>query len=115
MAGEAPARRPEMSATHAELIPLAWAAVVSAGKAMFTDYGSYEWGEDDDGMQSADAESLLNWVDDCEARLGADVANFRAAMLDFIAISTDGEGLDAADLESAVQNVKAHVSRGGEA
>jgi hypothetical protein len=104
-----------MSATHAELIPIAWAAVVDAGKAMLTDSGSYQWSEDDDGMQSADAESLLDWVDDCEARLGADVANFRAAVLDFIAISTDGEGLDAADLESAVQNVKAHVSRGGTA
>lgn len=104
-----------MTVTHADLIPLAWAAVVAAGKAMPTDSGAYQWGEDDDGMQSADAESLLDWVDDCEARLGADVANFRAAVLDYIAISTDGEGLDAADLESAVQKVKAFESRGGAA
>lgn len=100
---------------HADSTSLAWAAVVAAGKAMLTDSGSYQWSEDDDGMQSADAEPLLDWVDDCEARLGADVANFRAAVLDYIAISTDGEGLDQADLESAEQNVKAFASRGGSA
>ena len=94
-----------MSNANELLTVEAWEAVEIAAKAMATDTGPYAWGEDDAGMAGAKDTDLLEWVDDCEARLGADVANFRSAMLDFIAIRCGGADIDPADYAQALNNV----------
>lgn len=41
--------------------------------------------EDDLGMETADDDDLRGWADDLEARIGLDVAEFRASIEAFIA------------------------------
>ena len=94
-----------MSNANELLTVEAWEAVEIAAKAMATDTGPYAWDEDDAGMADAESDDLLGWVDDCEARLGADAGEFRSAVLDFIAIRSGGQGIDPADYAQAFQNV----------
>lgn len=49
----------------------------------------YEIGTDDVLMRDAPADDCFGWIDDCEARLGCDVADARAALLEFI-VARDG-------------------------
>lgn len=73
-----------------------WNNVEAAARAMSTDTGQYIWDEDDEAMRDTDTESLIQWVDDCEARLGCDVARFRAAVLAFVSRPAfDASGLPA--------------------
>ena len=94
-----------MSNANELLTVEAWEAVEIAAKAMATDTGPYAWDEDDAGMADAESDDLLGWVDDCEARLGANVGDFRSAVLDYIAIRCGGDGIDAADYAQALNNV----------
>ncbi|HEX7646334.1 MAG TPA: hypothetical protein VF450_02865 [Noviherbaspirillum sp.] len=45
---------------------------------------------DDIGMFEASSDDLLSWVDDLEDRVGLDVANFRAACIDYLLVR-DGD------------------------
>jgi hypothetical protein len=94
-----------MSASAEFMTVKAWGAVENAAKAMSTDNGSYAWDEDDEGMAGVEDTDLLAWVDDCEARLGADVVNFRSAMLDFIAIRCGGKCIDPEEYAQAIKNI----------
>lgn len=49
----------------------------------------YEVDSDDVAMRTASQEDCFGWLDDCEARLGCDVAGARAAMTDFL-LARDG-------------------------
>lgn len=50
----------------------------------------YEVGHDDVMMREATSDDAFSWLDDCEARLGCDVANAREAMVDYM-LARDGE------------------------
>ena len=79
-----------------------WNDVVTAGRAMRLDKTgpAYEWGIDDDAMRDATADDLLAWVDDAESRMGCDVGDFRAAVLDYLIIR-DGADSDPDMVERA--------------
>ena len=94
-----------MSNANELLTVEAWEAVENVAKAMTTDTGPYAWDEDDAGMAGAEDTDLLDWVDDCETRLGADAGDFRSAVLDYIAIRCGGQGIDPADYAEAIRNV----------
>lgn len=49
----------------------------------------YVVGHDDVMMREAAADDCFAWIDDCEARLGCDVSDARAALLEFV-IARDG-------------------------
>ena len=80
-----------------------WAYVEATARAMHTNHcGPYAWGEDDAGMIDAAADDLIEWADDCEARLGCNVGSFRAALLAFMAYRDNGAGLSESDYADAM-------------
>lgn len=63
-----------------------WSKVMVEARRMTSPAGRYEVGPDDIAMQHATGDDILEWVDDCEARLAFDVSNMRAAVIDYLAV-----------------------------
>lgn len=62
---------------------------------------AYAVGHDDAMMCHASSEDALAWLDDCEARLGCDVALARAAMGEFLAARDGAPGTAAVNAAMA--------------
>lgn len=69
-----------------------WERVIAHVRSMRLDLSGplYEVGHDDVMMREATSDDAFSWLDDCEARLGCDVANAREAMVDYM-LARDGE------------------------
>lgn len=63
-----------------------WGRVISHIATMRLDRTGpvYELQPDDLSMRDASQDNAFGWLDDCEARLGCDVADARAALVDYM-------------------------------
>ena len=84
---------------RAAVLDWLWNRVIGRVGAMRLDRTgpAYDVGEDDHAMRTATPEEGFGWIDDCEARLGCDVADARAALVDYFAVR-DGIDADLADV-----------------
>ncbi len=86
----------------------AWTNVQAAGRAMpLPSYAVFDWGAGCDARQHDSDCDLLEWVDRLETRLRADAANLREAVLCYIAIRCNGEGIDPENYHAALASIQA--------